>query len=71
MNAKKHKFSVQYLPMRREWLIFDNGVLHSGGYKSHDEALEQIKQLTGGEQMTQKHLLHFIKDWKNRIRNLQ
>lgn len=70
MNARKHNFSLKYIPYANEWAIYDDGVMHSSGYGSRKDAQEVIDELIGkGENMSKRSLLHFFKNWKNNIRN--
>lgn len=67
MNAGKYNFSLKYVPNKKEWAIYDDGVFHSDGYKSRKDAQEQIDAILGTDRVSRKDLLHFTKDWRTRV----
>jgi hypothetical protein len=71
MNPKKHKFELKYDPGTKKWSVFDDGVVHSEGYESREEAQKMIDSIVGGEKMSQKEIGKFFKKWKHTIKNHQ
>ena len=70
MKPSKHNFSLKYSPGDKTWSIYDDGVLHTSGYKTRKRAQEQIDQLLGTTVKSQKSVINFTNDLKTRVRNL-
>jgi hypothetical protein len=70
MKSNKHNFSLKYSPTEKTWSIYDDGVLHTAGYKNRKEAQKQIDELLGTSDKSQRSLIRLTKDWKKQIRNM-
>ena len=67
MKPDKHNLTLKYVPDKKEWAIYDDGVFHSDGYKTREIAQDNISSILGNNNLTKKDLIRFTKEWKRQI----